>query len=138
MNDNIEVLKDKTIHAIYISACHCYIRFETDQGSIGFETEGDCCSDSWINDFTGVDALLGQRVLEVEIVDMPDIPEAQMRGGQEVESQYGVRFKTAKGIADLVYRNASNGYYSGYMTSNAATEADIAITKDWSADEASV
>lgn len=124
-------LKDKIVKEIFVSPGEDEIRIVTDEGTMGAQAVGDCCSESWFADFTGVDALLNHRVLEVEIVDMDDPCDDRCR--QEVDQVYGYKFKTEAGYADLVFRNSSNGYYGGWVEPSTALNATVPITDDWSA-----
>ena len=47
-----------------------YIRFTTDKGVYCYSAEGDCCSESWFYEITGVDALLNEVIFEVDIISM--------------------------------------------------------------------
>ena len=131
MEDALERLVGRTIKAIYVSPCGAYLRLETDSRDLGFEAFGECCSETWFADLTGVDALLGGTVAAVEVVDLPDPTDD--RGRQEYDQAYGANITTNKGRATLVFRNSSNGYYGGWLTSHAAEQATIPITDDWSA-----
>lgn len=89
------------------------LRFQTNRGSIVYEAFGDCCSESWFADITGVLALLNQNVLSVEEVEMECVQDDRSR--QEHDSLYGVKIKTTGGYVDVVFRNSSNGYYGGWI-----------------------
>src|SRR6185312_2099912 len=99
----------KRINNISVSEGEEYICFDTDHGQIVYQTYGDCCSETWFADITGVSALLGGVVTSVDMVDMDSVDDG--RGRQEFDSFYGVKILTNKGYADIVYRNSSNGYY---------------------------
>lgn len=124
-------LKERVVKEIFVSAGEGEIRIVTDDGIMGAHAVGDCCSESWFADFTGVDALLNHRVLEVDIVDMEEVSDGRTR--QEVDQIYGYKFKTEAGYADLVFRNSSNGYYGGWVEAGMAEGATTPITEDWSA-----
>lgn len=100
-----------------------------------YETYADCCSETWFADITGVSALLGSTVLEVENMDLPETEDGRTR--QECDQFYGVKLKTTKGYVDIIYRNSSNGYYGGsiiYESGMLPEEHQLsAITEDWSA-----
>lgn len=105
-------LVGQTVRAIDLDADEQHwLVFVTDAGEVALEAEGDCCSETWFADLTGVEALIGQTVLGVEEVPMPD-PDDD-RGRQEHDIAYGLRITTPRGRADIVYRNSSNGYYGG-------------------------
>lgn len=128
--------------------------FETPEGAILWAAYGDCCSETWFADITGVDALLNHVVMSVERVSLEDPAEDDGRGRQEVDQYYGVKIVTNAGYVDIVYRNSSNGYYGGDYEEfplapdgvkngvydcgwNCYTISDVdnweSITSDWSA-----
>ena len=75
------------------------------------QTDGDCCSESWIEHIEQTENMLG-TVLNVEDVDMPDLGDMPNR---DVVTYYGCRIHTDKGIALIDFRNDSNGYYGGNL-----------------------
>lgn len=117
--------------------------FVTDQGPIAYETDGDCCSETWFADITGVDCLLGHVVTKIEDVEYANYdgadgirpPEEDGRSRQEVDQYYGVKLTTDLGYVDIVYRNSSNGYYGGdcEQTDRVGLEDTAEITSDWQA-----
>lgn len=125
----------KKIESIFIDGKEQeLIKFNTDQGPVVYDTYGDCCSETWFADITGIDALIGHTVMEVEKVDMGEVDDGRTR--QEVDEVYSVKFKTTGGHADIVYRNSSNGYYGGdcSLTSKEIADADLLqVTEDYSA-----
>lgn len=137
-NDTMEALVGKTISAIRVEAGENRLAFLTTGGDvIAYEAAGDCCSESWFADITGVDALILGTVAKAEMIDMPEPTDGRTR--QEYDSAYGIKLTTEKGIADIVFRNSSNGYYGGWITrdDNVTTVTDVAswkpILDDWSA-----
>lgn len=75
---------------------------------------GDCCSSSWFENLSGVEALIGHTINEVLDREMP--PDQDNTGGPEYGECirfYGWTFVTGYGRADLEMRNSSNGYYGG-------------------------
>lgn len=81
--------------------------------------EGDCCSVSWFNDVMGVSALIGKVITKVEDTGGPadyEVEEESGRHDDECIQVYGFRITTLGGYCDIVFRNASNGYYGGWMT----------------------
>jgi hypothetical protein len=130
-NDPFGRLVGKTVSSLFVSENEQELRFETDDGDVGVWAEGDCCSESWFADITGFDALIGSKVVSVEIVDMPDIEDDRSR--QEFDQAYGYKITTEKGICDIVFRNSSNGYYGGWAVPSEAEGATVKITDDWSA-----
>lgn len=118
--DCIELL-NKQISRVMLNSFSDQILFITSNGEqFLYQTEGDCCSTTWIEEINGLDNLLGQVIHDVEDVPMGE-PEADRAHGQDgskyfdVLQDYGVKFTTTRGYCDLVYRNESNGYYGGSL-----------------------
>lgn len=93
------------------------IVFHTDWGDVLWKTEGDCCSQSWIEHF---DVPVG-RVVEVRSIEMPssDVEhtarEDAMDRIQDSTQIYGIEIRTDKGTGQIEFRNSSSGYYGGSM-----------------------
>lgn len=126
------------VEHISVSEGEDYLLFETGyQGKnlVLFHLDGDCCSETWFADIVGVENLLGEIVMGVEILDLP--PPEDERTRQDVDEAYGVKLKTRKGYVDIVYRNSSNGYYGGEAYLVQPGEAKMRkfnpITEDWTA-----
>ncbi len=64
-----ESLAGKTVNEIYIMDGEEVIVFDTDKGKVAFEGDGDCCSETWFADFTGIEAVLGQTIQSVQELD---------------------------------------------------------------------
>lgn len=113
----LEDLIGKTIVEVRMEPTNTAIQFQTDQGIFSYFTEADCCSESWINHISGLQAIIGQKVLKTEQIEMPDIVEGQegFSGKQEVERIYSYKMFTSQGVCELEMRNASNGYYGGSL-----------------------
>lgn len=110
-------LLGKLIKKIRLDMINYFIQFETDQGFFGYFAYGDCCSESWINHISGLQALIGEKVLKVEKVDMGEIEKGQVgfSGKQYLEKIYSYKIFTSQGICEIEMRNASNGYYGGSL-----------------------
>ena len=108
------------------------IMFVAGDEEIIYDAVGDCCSETWFADITGVDALIGGTISGVEIIDIGEVDDK--RGRQEYDEAYGYKITTEKGYVDIVYRNSSNGYYGGWceiVGSHAGKMEEV--TDDWSA-----
>lgn len=91
-----------------------YLRFLTsDGGYVAYAAEGDCCSRSWFNHLSGLDALLGQTVIAVQVKPMSEIPGTGDGWESDELKIYGWTLTTPRGYVDLEMRNSSNGYYGG-------------------------
>jgi hypothetical protein len=124
----------KTITGLRINDDQSLLAFVHPDGTItSYATEGDCCSETWFADITGVHYLLGCTVKEVEFVDLPNIEDGRTR--QDSDEFYGVNLTTDKGHTNIVYRNSSNGYYGGSIKLNtkALPEGMTSIIDDWQA-----
>ena len=127
----------KTVTGLFVDKDQSILVFThpNDEKTV-YETYGDCCSETWFTDITGVAALIDSVVLEAEDVElMPSIEDGRTR--QECDSFYGVKLKTTKGYVDIVYRNSSNGHYGGcinhIVSSYVYMNNFVSITDDWSA-----
>ena len=131
-------LVGKTIKELWVSKDQYKLAFVTDQNDIiGFEVAGDCCSESWFADITGVDFLLNSTVVSVEDVCMSSLGESDGRSRQVCDEIYCYKFKTNNGHAEVIFRNSSNGYYGGWCSKCFFEIKDVSdmikISTDWSA-----
>jgi hypothetical protein len=126
-------LVGRKVSALSISDNQSLLVVTHDEGEAIYETEGDCCSNTWIADIVGVDRLLGQMVLAVESVRMESVEDGRTR--QDYDRFYGIKLTTTGGYVDIVYRNSSNGYYGGSLErrKDVVTRKLTAITEDFSA-----
>lgn len=111
------------VRALYVSAGEGTMYFVTDGGVIAYETEADCCSESWFAD---------------AIDELPDgYDDSNARTRQEQDECHGYTITTAAGRTSIVFRNSSNGYYGGWLGAVQRPYAVPAnarrITDDWSA-----
>lgn len=106
-----------------------YLIFETDRGATAYTVEGDCCSRSYFHDFIGVKKLLENGpVIEASEVKDDSLP-TELAGPEEQDGDryedeyiqvYGYRLVTEHPLfgeqtSVFAFRNASNGYYGGWM-----------------------
>lgn len=111
MSDLFESIREKKINGIKIDSTRECILFETDSGLVGWETDGDCCSESWIEHIEGVGSIINSEILSVEEINGGEIEGTR----QDVDSIYFFKIKTTKGYAQIEMRNSSNGYYGGSL-----------------------
>ena len=125
----------KRITQISVNDDQSILSFATDGGTVSYQTYGDCCSESWFADITGVDALLGGTVQSADEVNMDGYNVEDGRTRQVYDEAYGWKLRTDKGYADIVFRNSSNGYYGGWMElfGGALPDTMVTIFEDWSA-----
>lgn len=120
-------LEGRLINSIALNDDQTLLSFETDKGILNYRAIGDCCSVSWFNDILGVSALLGGKVTEV--IEMkekeaeeyeskekhPFTPQIAIEDNTELIQIYGYKIITNKGHGEIIFRNASNGYYGGEL-----------------------
>lgn len=125
----------KKISGLRINEDQSILMFDTDQGAVGYVTYGDCCSETWFADITGVSAMLGGTVQTAEEVSMDGYNVEDGRTRQEYDEAYGYKLTTDKGYADIVFRNSSNGYYGGSieLLKRGLPDGMTAIVDDWHA-----
>jgi hypothetical protein len=111
-------LLNRTITEIYIDGSHQhYLVFETTEGSLNYDAYGDCCSESYFAEISGVANLLaGRPVAAVEEMDCVSGDGTR----QECDQIYGYKIRfgpeedwCGSNSAMVVFRNSSNGYYGG-------------------------
>lgn len=85
------------------------LRLFTDSDTVVLETEGECCSHTWIEHIENEMALAG-LVTSVEDIPMPDLGNPDQ---YDVIRYYGLKIVTENGTSIIDYRNNSNGYYGG-------------------------
>lgn len=76
------------------------------------ETEGDCCSETWFADITGLDALRGEVIRDAREDETTEPCDERTR--QEHDIAYGFTLTTDRGQCSIAYRNSSNGCYGGW------------------------
>lgn len=82
-----------------------------DRRTVTYTAEGDCCSRSWIEHLTVPPDIEGAEVTAWAEQDMGEKETADW----ETIRVYQTSFATAKGEIVVEYRNASNGYYGGWL-----------------------
>ncbi len=111
-----ERLIGKTIMAISVATDKKAIKFDLSDGeSLVARTEGDCCSETWIEYLENPELAIGAPVLSVEHVPMRNNAAPRNICGNDFVQYYGCKIRTAKGDMLLEYRNASNGFYGGSL-----------------------
>ena len=131
-------LVGKVVHGLSVSDGQHYLVIHTNGGFVVYETEADCCSETWFADITGIQCLVGREVREAKFVELPYYNTDDGRGRQESDQAYGFEIGTDRGKCVVVFRNSSNGYYGGWMTTHAKIPADtkfflLVSANEWSA-----
>lgn len=107
-------LVGKMITAIYLAEDMKAIKFDVLDGDpIIAKCDGDCCSDTWVENIENPSAAIGSVVTVAADIDMPDLGNMPDR---DVVAYYGFKIETAKGTCVIDYRNDSNGYYGGSLS----------------------
>ena len=135
MSDVLKVLVGRRVDGLSVGDGETVLAFATDAGPIAFGAQGDCCSQSWFADITGVSCLLGSVVRSVETRDLTGYNVDDGRTRQESDAAYGFTVATDKGRCDVVFRCSSNGYYGGWIESyDGVMPSDMReIRDDWQA-----
>lgn len=91
-----------------------YLVFHVKDGDpIAYYADGDCCSHSWFYHVLDGMLLIGNEVLDVEEVEMP---EGRWNDEEyELIQFYGYAIKCQIGVCRVEFRNSSNGYYGGSL-----------------------
>lgn len=126
----------KTILSVWMDG-NDELLFETDAGVVAYMLDGDCCSVSYFADLCGVAALIGGKVAKLEPMEVtsPYLERTLADTRDESVQPYGYKITTDKGQCDVIFRNASNGYYGGSMENSARTDllGATKIEADWMA-----
>jgi len=131
---SMHALVGRAVTTIHVDEHQTLLSFGHPDGTTtSYRVYGDCCSETWFADFTGVHALLGCVVTASSAVDLPSIDDGRTR--QDTDVFYGVRLHTSRGTADIVYRNSSNGYYGGSIALHIGPipRGMLPIVDDWTA-----
>jgi hypothetical protein len=121
MMDKVNILVGKTLKDILVTTDQQAIKFVlADGGEIVALCDGDCCSNTWIEEVTNPEFAIGAEILDAVDIDMPDswvgAPTKHEEHYEEEMAYYGFKITTAKGVCTIEYRNSSNGYYGGSLT----------------------
>ena len=133
--ESLEKLVGRAVKKIYMN--EDFLKFETDEGNLVFEVEGDCCSQSVFYDFVGVKKLLkGNTITSVKKVELnPSDITVDKKSYQESIEDYGYQiFSLDEELGEVTsvfsFRNYSNGYYGGWMNETADREVKPEIFDD--------
>ena len=141
MYNEDELFKDlvgKVVYGLSVSEGQHYLVMHTSNGHVVYETEADCCSETWFADITGIQCLVGREVREAKFVELPYYDVLDGRTRQESDQAYGFEIGTDRGKCVIVFRNSSNGYYGGWMNMHDKIPADtkffpLVSANEWSA-----
>lgn len=137
MECKLEDLVGASVTGLWVDPGEEHLRIVLADGRVLVgETDGDCCSETWWADATGVKQLIGGIVSAAKEIPMDDYDVNDGRGRQSDDEAYGVRITTNLGVCDLVFRNSSNGYYGGSVIWYWADDVPStyrSIDEDWRA-----
>lgn len=107
-------LQNKIITGVEIASDKKALRFliEGDDPVIA-KTDGDCCSDSWVEHVELPALGFPAKVMSVSDLDLPGSTDD---GDYNVIAVYGLKIATDKGDLVIDFRNLSNGYYGGNLS----------------------
>ena len=88
------------------------ITFCTNEGDLTYDAYGDCCSNSYIHEIDGRNALIGYEVLDVIAHESKEFWDKDHCDLMQV---YNYDIITKVGTCTLDFRNESNGYYGGWL-----------------------
>lgn len=129
MGLELEELVGKTVHQVLTDDDKVFWRFVTEQGNVDYYCFADCCSESWVNHIADLDTLIGQRVEEVEQINLFALLGAQPEPTrQSVDEVMFHRVRTNKGICVIEFRNSSNGYYGGSFARDAIDDVKYPLS----------
>ena len=133
-NEDMRKLVGHKVMGVFVRNDEEEMIFVTATGAFMYRTYGDCCSQTWFADMVGVKQLIGHTVVKTEEID---VPVTDTRDRSEEDQNYGIRITTDGGVCDIVYRNASNGYYGGSIdlvdTLPETLDKFRPVYEDWSA-----
>lgn len=133
-SEDMRKLVGHKVMGVFVSNDEEEMIFVTATGAFRYRCDGDCCSYTWFADMVGVRQLIGHTVTKAEEIS---VPVTDVRERSEQDQNYGIRLTTDGGVCDIVYRNASNGYYGGSIdlvdTLPDTLDKFRPIYEDWSA-----
>lgn len=87
----------------------------TDGDEVRVELEADCCSASYFDDYSLIDAhgLMGERLMSIRDGSRKEPEVDPYKEGCDVIEHHALIIRTDKQSITIDWRNDSNGYYSG-------------------------
>lgn len=113
VNSGVEPLRGKRILGVFVGDNE--ICFRCEDGDQFYDVDGDCCSESWFADLWDIQNLIGYTVDSIREMSQSRYDSDDGRCRQDVDYVYGIELYTEKGMATIIYRNSSNGYYGGWI-----------------------
>lgn len=113
LSDEPHPLESRTITGIKIADDQKALLFQTTAGDVIARTDGDCCSNSWVEHVELPAMGFPAVVLKVADLELPQ--PTKQEDEYEVVAVYGYKITTDKGDITIDFRNSSNGYYGGNL-----------------------
>ena len=87
----------------------------TDGHEVRVELEGGCCSSSFFDNYSLIDArgLMGERLMSIEDTGRAEPENDPYKEGCDVIEYHALVVRTDKQSVTIDWRNDSNGYYAG-------------------------
>lgn len=114
MNEGKNILVGKVLTGIKLAADKHAILFQTSEGDIKVDVDGDCCSQSWVESIELPALGFPCYVRAVEDLELNKEPVSNEE--YECLQFYGLKIVSSKGEIIIDYRNESSGYYGGNLS----------------------
>lgn len=115
----IDDIVGKVIESIKLSDDKEQLTLSFKDGSCRvFQTEGDCCSSTWIEHLELPKDVIGATILPITDHDYEDKFELEPHPDEDENGElkvYQTHIPTDRGHIAIEYRNSSNGYYGGWL-----------------------
>lgn len=119
-DDDFSALAGKNIDKVYMN--EDYLIFVSGKEVFAYTVEGDCCSSSYFHDFVGVQKVLENgEVISTRALELDEFTGTTEQGDyDDCIKVYGYEIVTehwwwGPQTSVVTFRNASNGYYGGWM-----------------------
>ena len=114
MRSNQKTIVGRRIEKIFVDTKQQhYLRFVTDSGNCDYRADGDCCSESYFSDVNRIKNIIGKIIIDVKAVELAQTQIPHIESRQDEDIIYGFRIVSKDGMALVIMRNSSNGYYGG-------------------------
>lgn len=128
-------LLGKVIKSARVNDDQSVLVFNTDDGDMVYQTEAECCSETWFSDILNLSNVIGNKITNVRWLELDDAGENN-RSRQQYDRVYGFALDSEKGACEVIFRNSSNGYYGGSaglvtLPIPKSMELTIINTDDW-------
>ena len=125
------LFEKRYIEEIYVHESGEWISFDLLNEKYLFGAGGDCCSQSYIYEINGWDALKDETIISVEEKELGEVDSEFSL--DDCCKAYCITFCTTKGRCDVIFRNESNGFYGGdlwWVDLNCTARLETQYVKD--------